>query len=112
MAASTVSTAVPVKRSLVGAAAPLLAISRVTSKRLLRESNRAAIACTAPVWEASSRISCTSRSKVRVRLAASPRPFLRSSAPVIAVSMSLFWMVRASRVIEISVRLRVSTPIT
>ena len=79
-AASTVSIAVPVKRSLAGAALLSLAISKLTSKRPLRGSYRLETGCSAPVFEASSWISWTSRSNVRLRLAASPRPLRCSSA--------------------------------
>ena len=48
-AASTVSIAVPVKRSLAGGALSSLPISKLTSKRPLRGSKRAAIGCIAPV---------------------------------------------------------------
>ncbi len=57
-AASTVSIAVPVKRSRVGAETLSLAISKVTSKRPLRWSNRTDVGCIAPVFEASSLRSC------------------------------------------------------
>ena len=56
-AASTVSTAVPVKRSFIGGVPASLPISKLTSKRPLRWSTRAATGCIAPVLEASSFIS-------------------------------------------------------
>ena len=111
-AASTVSIAVPVKRSLVGAVPLSLAISKVTSKRPLRvvvahddglhaagvggiEPDIAGVAV-----EGQREIGGVAKAVLALQRARDLR------------SMSLPSSVRASRVTEISFRSRVSTPIT